>query len=76
MKDGLLLASGMVVHRNSAHSAGVGIIFDRVLTELVSKMREMKMDKTELGALRTIVLYNPGKNLYKMAARLGSDRLF
>lgn len=62
MKDGILLATGLHVHRSSAHQAGVGTIFDRVLTELVAKMREMKMDKTELGCLRAIVLFNPGKN--------------
>ncbi|KAE8294241.1 Retinoic acid receptor RXR-gamma-A [Larimichthys crocea] len=39
--------------------AGVGSIFDRVLTELVSKMKDMQMDKTELGCLRAIVLFNP-----------------
>ncbi|NXE69791.1 RXRA protein, partial [Calcarius ornatus] len=60
VKDGILLATGLHVHRNSAHSAGVGAIFDRVLTELVSKMRDMLMDKTELGCLRAIVLFNPG----------------
>lgn len=61
VNDGILLATGLHVHRNSAHSAGVGTIFDRVLTELVAKMREMKMDKSELGCLRAIVLFNPGK---------------
>jgi len=30
--------------------------------ELVAKMREMNMDKTELGALKAIVLFNPGKS--------------
>ncbi|KAF6032235.1 RXRA [Bugula neritina] len=71
VQDGILLATGLHVHscyhsddavtscRSSAHQAGVGTIFDRVLTELVSKMREMKMDKTELGALKAIVLFNP-----------------
>ncbi|XP_062874213.1 retinoic acid receptor RXR-alpha-B isoform X2 [Trichomycterus rosablanca] len=59
VKDGILLATGLHVHRNSAHSAGVGAIFDRVLTELVSKMRDMQMDKSELGCLRAIVLFNP-----------------
>uniref|UniRef100_A0A673VTD6 Retinoic acid receptor RXR n=2 Tax=Suricata suricatta TaxID=37032 RepID=A0A673VTD6_SURSU len=59
VRDGILLATGLHVHRNSAHSAGVGAIFDRVLTELVSKMRDMQMDKTELGCLRAIVLFNP-----------------
>lgn len=61
VKDGILLATGLHVHRSSAHQAGVGTIFDRVLTELVAKMREMKMDKTELGCLRAIVLFNPGE---------------
>lgn len=59
VKDGILLATGLHVHRSSAHQAGVGTIFDRVLTELVAKMREMKMDKTEVGCLRAIVLFNP-----------------
>ncbi|CAL8384761.1 unnamed protein product, partial [Gadus morhua 'NCC'] len=36
-----------------------GILKSRVLTELVSKMRDMQMDKTELGCLRAIVLFNP-----------------
>lgn len=60
VKDGIVLATGLTVHRNSANQIGVGGIFDRVLTELVAKMREMKMDKTELGCLRTIILFNPG----------------
>lgn len=34
---------------------------NRVLTELVSKMKDMQMDKSELGCLRAIVLFNPGE---------------
>ncbi|XP_026883352.1 retinoic acid receptor RXR-gamma-A [Electrophorus electricus] len=59
VRDGIVLATGLHVHRSSAHSAGVGSIFDRVLSELVSKMKDMHMDKTELGCLRAIVLFNP-----------------
>ncbi|XP_012262808.2 retinoic acid receptor RXR-alpha-B isoform X2 [Athalia rosae] len=59
VKDGIVLATGLTVHRDSARQAGVGTIFERVLTELVAKMREMKMDKTELGCLRSIILFNP-----------------
>ncbi|KAF4530790.1 hypothetical protein B566_EDAN018768 [Ephemera danica] len=59
VRDGIVLATGLTVHRDSAHQAGVGTIFDRVLTELVSKMREMRMDKAELGCLRAIILFNP-----------------
>uniref|UniRef100_A0A5S6R156 Nuclear receptor subfamily 2 group B member 4 n=1 Tax=Trichuris muris TaxID=70415 RepID=A0A5S6R156_TRIMR len=33
-------------------------IFDRMINELTCKMRDMKMDRTELGLLRTIVLFN------------------
>lgn len=62
--DGILLASGVKVCRQTANSVGVGLIFDRVLTELVSKMRDMSMDRTELGCLRVIVLFNPGKSLF------------
>nr|CAB3265841.1 RXR Retinoic acid receptor [Phallusia mammillata] len=57
--DGIILSSGLRVYRQTAHSAGVGAIFDRVLTELISKMRDMNMDRTELGCLRAIVLFNP-----------------
>ncbi|KAJ3598693.1 hypothetical protein NHX12_002198 [Muraenolepis orangiensis] len=72
LKDGVLLASELhrdnamhtagvaaIFDRESIQSAEVGAIFDRVLTELVSKMRDMQMDKTELGCLRAIVLFNP-----------------
>lgn len=59
-QDTIVLATGLMVHRNQASGAGVGAIFDRVLTELVGKMREMKMDRTELGCLRAIILFNPG----------------
>ncbi|XP_047217703.1 retinoic acid receptor RXR-beta-B isoform X1 [Girardinichthys multiradiatus] len=71
LKDGALLASelqrdsahvagvGAIFDRESVQSAEVGAIFDRVLTELVNKMRDMQMDKAELGCLRAIVLFNP-----------------
>lgn len=59
LQSGILLANGVVVTRENAHTSGVGVIFDRVLIELVSKMQEMSLDKTELGCLRAIVLFNP-----------------
>uniref|UniRef100_A0A672KLR2 Retinoic acid receptor RXR n=1 Tax=Sinocyclocheilus grahami TaxID=75366 RepID=A0A672KLR2_SINGR len=73
VKDEILLATGLHVPRESTHNLGVeaffdresaqsaevGALFDRVLTELVCKMRDMQMDKTELGCLRAIVLFNP-----------------
>lgn len=59
VEDGIVLCDGLTVHRNSAHQAGVGNIFDRVLTELVHKMRDMRVDKSELACLRTVILFNP-----------------
>lgn len=35
VKDGILLATGLHVHRNSAHSAGVGAIFDRYVSAVL-----------------------------------------
>ena len=57
--SGIQLANGVIVTRENSYASGVGGIFDRVLIELVSKMQEMTMDKTELGCLRAIVLFNP-----------------
>ncbi|XP_011699526.1 PREDICTED: retinoic acid receptor RXR-alpha-B [Wasmannia auropunctata] len=59
IKDSIILTTGAAVHRQSAQQAGVVTLFDRVISELVSKMREMKVDKTELGCLRSIILFNP-----------------
>ncbi|XP_067951195.1 retinoic acid receptor RXR-alpha-B-like [Watersipora subatra] len=59
VKDSIVLSPDLQIHRNTAHQAGVGMLFDRVLTELVSKMREMAMDKTELACLKAITLFNP-----------------
>lgn len=50
----------MTLHRNSALQAGVGQIFDRVLSELSLKMRALRMDQAEYVALKAIVLLNPG----------------
>ena len=63
-RDSIVLATGLHIYRNTAHQVGIGPIFDRILTELVSKMREMLMDKTELGCLRAIILFNPGQTLF------------
>lgn len=47
------------------------LISCRVLTELVSKMKDMQMDKTELGCLRAIVLFNPGQFSLQSAIQCG-----
>ncbi|BES88371.1 ultraspiracle [Nesidiocoris tenuis] len=58
-RDGLFIGNEVMVTRSSAHVAGIASIYERIVSELVVKMREMKIDKTEVGCLRTIVLYNP-----------------
>jgi len=58
IQNGIQLASGVVVTKENAHTRGLGAIFDSVMA-LVSKMRKMCMDKTELGSLRAMVLFNP-----------------
>ncbi|XP_013200555.1 protein ultraspiracle homolog isoform X3 [Amyelois transitella] len=55
----MCLMPGMTLHRNSALQAGVGQIFDRVLSELSLKMRTLRMDQAEYVALKAIILLNP-----------------
>ncbi|KAL0849034.1 hypothetical protein ABMA28_013406 [Loxostege sticticalis] len=55
----MCLMPGMTLHRNSALQAGVGQIFDRVLSELSLKMRALRMDQAEYVALKAIILLNP-----------------
>jgi len=72
--NGIVLANGLLVTRENAHVSGLGAIFDRVLVELVSKMKEMQIDKTELGCLRAIVLYNPDVKGLKEVTRVEQYR--
>ena len=50
VQDGILLATGLHVHRSSAHSAGVGSIFDRCFSSASSM---------SLLSLRLSVLKSP-----------------
>ncbi|CAH1966007.1 unnamed protein product [Acanthoscelides obtectus] len=58
-QDCILLHNNITITKSTAHSIGVGVIYERVLSEIVGKMKEMRLDKTELGCLRAIILYNP-----------------
>lgn len=58
-EEGIRLSDGTVIAKDEAHMAGVGEIFDRVVIEVIQKMKEMKMDLAELGCLRAIILFNP-----------------
>merc|ERR1712038_551328 len=54
-EEGIRLSDGTVIAKDEAHMAGVGEIFDRVVVEIIQKMKEMKMDLAELGCLRAII---------------------
>ncbi|XP_015191457.1 PREDICTED: retinoic acid receptor RXR-alpha-B isoform X2 [Polistes dominula] len=70
-KDCLVLANGFLINRELAPHTGVSPIFDHVLSELVTKMRDMKVDKTEIGCLRSIILYNPDVRGLKSIQEVG-----
>ena len=53
------LANGVIVTQQNSYASGIEVIFGSALNRLVTKMQEMSMDKTELGCLRAIVLFNP-----------------
>lgn len=55
----LRMANEFNIGEDLSSAVGMESILDRVLVELVAKMRDIKMDLVELGCLRTIVLYNP-----------------
>lgn len=48
VKDGILLATGLHVHRNSAQTAGVGAIFDRLVNVQSSQEKSSKLNGTSV----------------------------
>lgn len=56
----MCLGPNFTLHRNSAHQAGVAMIFDRILSELSVKMKRLNIDRAELTCLKAIILFNPG----------------
>lgn len=57
----MCLGPNFTLHRNSAQSAGVAVIFDRILSELSVKMKRLNLDRAELTCLKAIILFNPGE---------------
>uniref|UniRef100_S4RTR6 Retinoid X receptor, gamma b n=1 Tax=Petromyzon marinus TaxID=7757 RepID=S4RTR6_PETMA len=62
VSDGILLATGLHVHRSSAHSAGVGSIFDRWAPERPRSLRCVKTGEIKVVLLAThpLVLHAKG----------------
>lgn len=60
VEERIELASDVAIERRTAHEAGVGLLFDRIGSELVAKLRVMRVNLLEIAALRAIILFNPG----------------
>lgn len=60
VEERIELASDVAIERRTAHEAGVGLLFDRIGSELVAKLRAMRVNLLEIAALRAIILFNPG----------------
>lgn len=58
--DWLILSPGIAIGRADAHTNGHGVMFDRVQVELTARMCAMQVELVELGALKAIVLFDPG----------------
>uniref|UniRef100_A0A9J2Q0K2 NR LBD domain-containing protein n=1 Tax=Ascaris lumbricoides TaxID=6252 RepID=A0A9J2Q0K2_ASCLU len=59
-REKLMLWPERPMERREAEKRGCQALFDRILRELTGKMRELVVDRMELGALRSIILFNPG----------------
>ena len=53
-EDGIKLSDGMIITREEAHTYGVGEIFERVIQELIAKMREVDMVRHAMHGLLTV----------------------
>uniref|UniRef100_A0A915CEK2 Nuclear receptor subfamily 2 group B member 4 n=1 Tax=Parascaris univalens TaxID=6257 RepID=A0A915CEK2_PARUN len=58
-REKLMLWPERPMERREAEKRGCQALFDRILRELTGKMRELVVDRMELGALRSIILFNP-----------------
>jgi len=60
----LALTAGLRLGQGpAADHFGLSLIYERILTDLVLKMRTLCVDRFELGCLRIIVLFNPGLSI-------------
>ena len=59
--DGILLATGLHLSRENLQKAGVTALVNALFTEVINKMRKLKIDLSEWGCLRAIMLFAPGE---------------
>lgn len=53
------IGSDLIITQHTAGEAGISNMFDRILNEIVEKLKEMRIDERELNLLKTIILFNP-----------------
>lgn len=56
---GLCIWADVMISESEAIEAGISNMFNRIIQEIVSKLREMRVDQRELLLLKTIILFNP-----------------
>ncbi|CAL8089058.1 unnamed protein product [Calicophoron daubneyi] len=74
VQDGLLLSNGRHLSRAKGRQHGLGPLLDRFLVELVSRFRELGLQRVELALLRAIILFNPDANNLSARHRVESVR--
>ncbi|ERL85801.1 hypothetical protein D910_03216 [Dendroctonus ponderosae] len=58
VQQGILLATGLTINESLSHAIGVGNIYVWI-QDFINKLREIRVDKTELACLRAVILFNP-----------------
>lgn len=61
LKDCLLLGNDYIIHRHSPE-VEISHIGSRIMDELVSVLREVRIDDTEFACLKAIVFFDPSKS--------------
>lgn len=57
--SGLCIWDEIVVTKETAHYVGIKCVFERLVREIVVKMKALQVNEIELMLLKTIILYNP-----------------
>jgi len=63
----LCIGRGLYINENQAYEIGLSNMFERIISELVVKMHDMRVDSNELACLRAIILFNPETHGLKSA---------
>ncbi|XP_066255395.1 retinoic acid receptor RXR-alpha-B isoform X1 [Euwallacea similis] len=58
LQQGILLATGMTITESTSITIGVANIYGWI-QDFINKLREIRVDKSELACLRAVILFNP-----------------